>query len=89
MIGCAVRHVLAGHPVTPRPFHLPPVIQGDPKDDYGQMVKGLKARMMTMIGFTQLTHGWRVAMLLGLDNPFCLHQPCGGLETGNSNHNDE
>ena len=82
MIGCVIRHVLAGHPVTPRPFHLPPVIHGDPKDDYGQMVKGLKARMMTMIGFMQLTHGWRVAMLLGLDNPFVCISLVAGWKLG-------
>ncbi len=58
------------------------MIHGDPKDDYGQMVKGLKDRMMTMIGFMQLTHGRRVAMLLGLDNPFVCIILLAGWELG-------
>lgn len=69
-------------PRDPSTVPPPTGIHGDPKDDYGQMVKGLKDRMMTMIGFMQLTHGRRVAMLLGLDNPYvCIGLVAGELGT--------
>lgn len=35
-----------------------------------------------MIGFMQLTHGRRVAMLLGLDNPFVCISLVAGWELG-------
>jgi hypothetical protein len=44
---------------------------------------------MMAIGFMQLTHGRRVAMLLGLDNPFVCIGLVAGLGTGNSNQNDQ